>query len=113
MIVLIRAVLAAILLMTLVFVLYPKSGGFTLARRIIIGISALLLVGITVIYEMGYTKKSELNRELLNAFSQNQTLICSGHEITSDNFTFVVGTQVFAHKSTGEIIFSIDNCEVK
>jgi hypothetical protein len=109
----IRVVLTVVLLLILVFALYPKNGGFTLAKRIIVGILMLLLISVITFYETGYTKRSRLNRELLNAFNQNKTLICGKHEITFTDFIFVGGTQVFTYKDRGEIIVPIDNCKVK
>jgi Ca2+/Na+ antiporter len=106
--------LAAILLLILLFVLYLKGGRFTLAKRFIVGVLILLLIGIIVFYEISYTKRSNIDREILNAFNQNKTLVCEGHEVTSDDFTFVGGTKVFTHKnSRGQAIVSIENCEIK
>ncbi|MDR2081057.1 MAG: hypothetical protein LBP54_04140 [Campylobacteraceae bacterium] len=110
---LVRIILASILLFILIFILYSKSGRFTLAKRIIVGALIVLLVGIIVFYEISYTKRSKQNRELLDAFVQNKTLVCEEREITAGNFTFVGGTQVFTLKDRGEIIISIDNCKVK
>ncbi|MDR1008593.1 MAG: hypothetical protein LBL65_08575 [Campylobacteraceae bacterium] len=106
--------LAAILLLMLLFILYLKGGRFTLAKRFIVGALILSLIGIIALYEINYAKQSRVDREILNAFDQNKTLVCEGHEVTSDDFTFVGGTKVFTHKnSRGQAIVSIENCEIK
>ncbi|MDR2635506.1 MAG: hypothetical protein LBC08_01615 [Campylobacteraceae bacterium] len=107
--VLIRA--AAILLLALLAFLY--LGKFTFVKRLIFGALVLVFIGIVVFYELSYTKQSKLNKDVLSAFNQNQTLICEGHEVTASEFTFVGGTKVFTHKNRGQSIVSIENCEVK
>ncbi|MDR0666668.1 MAG: hypothetical protein LBF71_04565 [Campylobacteraceae bacterium] len=111
--VLIRIILASILLSILLFTLYLKNGRFTLAKRITIGILILLLIGTVAFYEISYAKRSGQNREILDAFNQNKTLICEGHEVTSADFTFVGGTKVFMRKDIAQGVIPIEDCEVR
>jgi hypothetical protein len=110
---LVRALFAAILLLILLFALYSKKGMFTLGRRIIIGVLILFFIGIIAFYEINDTKRSGLNRELLNAFNQNKTLVCKEREVTSADFSYVGGTKVFTQKDKGQTIVPIEGCEVK
>ncbi|MDR0762391.1 MAG: hypothetical protein LBF13_05025 [Campylobacteraceae bacterium] len=113
MIIFVRAILAVILLFIIMFIFYSKSGRFTFAKHLIIGTLILLLIGVIAFYEISGTKQSKLNRELLDAFNQNKTLVCKEHEVTSADFTFVGGTKVFTQKKAGQSIISIEDCEVK
>ncbi|MDR2100242.1 MAG: hypothetical protein LBP40_05390 [Campylobacteraceae bacterium] len=107
----IRAFLALILALMIVFVISKK--GFTPLKRAIIGFLALLLIIAAVFYEISYSKQNIQDREILGAFEQNKTLKCKGSEITSSEFSYIGGTKVFARKDGKGIIVSIKDCEVK
>ncbi|MDR1976021.1 MAG: hypothetical protein LBQ18_03420 [Campylobacteraceae bacterium] len=112
MILLLRALIAVILVTILIGFFYSKGRRFGFWNRIIIGILSAALIAIIVIYEISDTKRSTLNRELLNAFNQNQTLICGEREVRVGEFDFVGGTKVFSGRKE-KIIVPIESCKVK
>lgn len=107
--------LAIVLLLSTVW--YAKKETLSTRDKVILVSIMLLTIGLAGVYEWRSAQKSAHNREMVSAFKQGKTLLCSEKEVNQESFIFVSGTMSFipneSNKQDKGVVIDIFTCKIK
>jgi Mn2+/Fe2+ NRAMP family transporter len=84
-----------ILVILLTVFILARSENFSRAKKITICVLCVSLIVVIVIYQFFVDKRSDMDRELVNAFDRGEKLVCKEYEVDNKKFNYISGTKAF------------------
>lgn len=112
-----QILIGLIVLILVITFFITKTGTVSPRTKTMIFTMLMMVIAAAMLYEFMFSKKAEVQRAKMNAFTQGQTLLCKQIEVNQTYFTLETGTLSLMSngksKETLGMVFPIDECSIK
>lgn len=98
-------IVAAIIIGSVAY--FVLRGRFHKRNRIIVGVCAVILLGMIGIYTFIQDSHNKLDADIIAAFNRGESLQCGEISVNSENFNFIGGTLTFVGKKNSAFLGKI------